>query len=52
VDVEHYQSFAYERQGYRVLIEEADPAATELHEFIADRLFRAGFSSVEVVTEW
>jgi nucleotide-binding universal stress UspA family protein len=52
VDVEFYRSLGHEREGYRVLIEEADPYAPELHEFIATRLQDAGFLCVEVVTEW
>lgn len=38
--------------GYRVLIEEADPSATELHAYIAGRLVEMGCPGVEVVTEW
>lgn len=38
--------------GYRVLIEEADPGATELHAYIAGRLAEMGCPDVEVMTEW
>lgn len=38
--------------GYRVLIEEADPGAIELIEYISDKLTEMGCPDVEVVTEW
>jgi len=38
--------------GYRVLIEEADPGAIELIEYISDKLAEMGCPDVEVVTEW
>lgn len=39
-------------EGYRVLIEEADPDNMELQYFIQDHLEERGFEVIEVVTEW
>lgn len=38
--------------GYQVFIEEADPAANDLHRFISKKLAEAGFAEIEVVTAW
>jgi hypothetical protein len=38
--------------GHRVWVDEADPAAYRLREFVAGYLERAGFAGVHVVLEW
>ncbi len=51
VVAEHYSD---ERgaDGYRVVIEEADPSCTGLRAVIADHLMAAGYIGVEVVIQW
>jgi hypothetical protein len=38
--------------GYRVIIEESSPDATELHRFINHNLREMGFKGVEISLEW
>jgi hypothetical protein len=38
--------------GHRVWVDEADPAAYRLRDFVAGYLERAGFAGVHVVLEW
>lgn len=38
--------------GHRVWVEEADPAAYRLRDFVAGYLERAGFAGVHVMLEW
>lgn len=38
--------------GHRVWVDEADPAAYRLRDFVAEYLERAGFAGVHVVLEW
>lgn len=51
VSAEHYVTEEGE-EGYRVYIEEADPSNTEFQQFVSQRLEAAGFTGVEVITEW
>jgi hypothetical protein len=39
-------------EGYRVLLEEADPNNREVAEFVRARLDAAGFHDVEITFEW
>lgn len=41
-----------ENESYRVLIEEADPGASELQEYVQAGLSNDGITGVQVVTEW
>lgn len=41
-----------ENESYRVLIEEADPGAFELQEYVQTGLRNDGIECVQVVTEW
>lgn len=43
---------ADDNTGYRVWIEEADPAAYRLRDFIRGHLARHGFVDVDVMLEW
>lgn len=43
---------ADDNTGYRVWIEEADPAAYRLRDFIREHLARHGFVDVDVMLEW
>lgn len=51
VSAEHWNDDGGE-EGYRVLLEEADPSNQEVGEFIAGELAKAGFHNIEVVFEW
>ena len=51
VTAEHYNNDGGDA-GYRVWIEEADPGAINLRNFILDHLAKAGFVDVDVITEW
>jgi hypothetical protein len=39
-------------EGFRVWIEEADPGAWRLREFVANYLAARGFAGVDIMTEW
>jgi len=38
--------------GWRVYIEEASPTAAALCDYIAEKLAKAGFADIEVISEW
>jgi hypothetical protein len=51
VSAEHYVTEEGD-EGYRVYIEEAAPSNYEFQDFVRAKLDAAGFTGVEVITEW